>query len=45
MSFMQHSKQVPRHEFFPIESVKTNILGTNNLLEAARFNNVKVIPL
>ena len=36
-------KQVPSCEFFPIESVKTNILGTNNLLDAARFNNVKKV--
>ena len=28
-------KQVPSCEFHPIESVKTNILGTENLLEAA----------
>ncbi len=34
-------KQVPSCEFFPIEAVKTNILGTNNLLSAAEKNNVK----
>ena len=28
-------KQVPSCEFFPIEAVKTNILGTENLLNAA----------
>ena len=28
-------KQVPSCEFFPIEAVKTNVLGTENLLEAA----------
>ena len=28
-------KQVPSCEFFPIEAVKTNILGTENVLEAA----------
>ena len=27
-------KQVPSCEFFPIEAVKTNILGTNNVLSA-----------
>jgi UDP-glucose 4-epimerase len=33
-------KQVPSCEFHPIESVKTNILGTENMLEAAIQNNV-----
>lgn len=28
-------KQVPSCEFFPMEAVKTNILGTNNVLDAA----------
>lgn len=34
-------KQVPSCEFFPMEAVKTNILGTDNLLEAAILNKVK----
>lgn len=34
-------KQVPSCEFFPIEAVKTNIIGTENVLEAAIRNNVK----
>ncbi len=34
-------KQVPSCEFFPIEAVKTNILGTENVLTAAEQNNVK----
>lgn len=34
-------KQVPSCEFFPIEAVKTNVLGTENVLEAAIKNNVK----
>ena len=34
-------KQVPSCEFFPIEAVKTNILGTNNLLSAAEEFGVK----
>ena len=34
-------KQVPSCEFFPIEAVKTNIIGTENLLEVAIRNNVK----
>ena len=34
-------KQVPSCEFFPIEAVKTNILGTNNVLSAAEKFEVK----
>lgn len=34
-------KQVPSCEFFPIEAVKTNILGTDNLLHAAIDAKVK----
>ena len=34
-------KQVPSCEFFPIEAVKTNILGTNNVLSAAEDFGVK----
>lgn len=34
-------KQVPACEFHPIEAVKTNILGTKNVLRAAIDNNVK----
>ena len=33
-------KQVPSCEFFPIEAVKTNILGTNNVLSAAKKYDV-----
>ena len=36
-------KQVPSCEFFPIQAVKTNILGTENLLEAAINHNVKKV--
>ncbi|MBQ8891790.1 MAG: polysaccharide biosynthesis protein [Bacilli bacterium] len=36
-------KQVPSCEFFPIEAVKTNVLGTNNVLEAAINHNVKKV--
>ena len=36
-------KQVPSCEFFPLEAVKTNILGTNNVLEAAVAAGVKKI--
>ncbi len=34
-------KQVPSCEFFPIEAVKTNVLGTENVLNAAIANGVK----
>ena len=33
-------KQVPSCEFFPLEAVKTNILGTENVLEACISNSV-----
>lgn len=36
-------KQVPSCEFHPMEAVKTNIIGTDNVLEAAVLNNVKRI--
>jgi len=36
-------KQVPSCEFFPLEAVKTNILGTNNVLSTAKRNNVKKV--
>lgn len=36
-------KQVPSGEFFPMEVVKTNILGTENVLNAAIQSNVKKI--
>jgi UDP-N-acetylglucosamine 4,6-dehydratase len=39
-------KQVPSCEFFPLEAVKTNILGTDNVLTAAiEFGVKKVICL
>ncbi|MDD2246986.1 MAG: polysaccharide biosynthesis protein [Proteiniphilum sp.] len=34
-------KQVPSCEFFPIQAVKTNVLGAENVLRAAIANNVK----
>lgn len=34
-------KQVPSCEFYPMEAVKTNILGTENVLEAAIQNKVE----
>jgi len=36
-------KQVPSCEFYPLEAVKTNVLGTENVLEAAVANGVKRI--
>lgn len=39
-------KQVPSCEFYPVEAVKTNVLGTENVLNAAINQNVsKVICL
>lgn len=34
-------KQVPSCEFYPIEATKTNVLGTQNVVNAAVANNVK----
>ena len=34
-------KQVPSCEFYPLEAVKTNVLGTENVLEASITNGVK----
>ena len=36
-------KQVPSCEFYPMEAVKTNIVGTNNVLESAIINKVKKV--
>lgn len=36
-------KQVPSCEFFPMEAVKTNVIGTNNVLTAAIEEGVKKI--
>lgn len=36
-------KQVPSCEFFPIEAVKTNIFGTENVLQAAIDEGVKKV--
>ncbi len=39
-------KQVPSCEFYPMEAVKTNVIGTENMLNSAIKNNVeKVICL
>lgn len=36
-------KQVPSCEFYPMEAVRTNILGTQNILDAASANGVKKV--
>ncbi|QDZ13295.1 polysaccharide biosynthesis protein [Devosia ginsengisoli] len=36
-------KQVPSCEFHPMEAVKTNVIGTDNVLEAANANRVKKV--
>ena len=36
-------KQVPSCEFFPLEAVKTNVLGTDNVLQAAIEEGVKKV--
>ena len=36
-------KQVPSCEFFPLQAVQTNILGTDNVLEAAINHGVKKV--
>ena len=36
-------KQVPSCEFFPVEAVKTNVLGTDNVLTAAIEEGVKSV--
>ena len=38
-------KQVPSCEFFPMEAVRTNVLGTENVLNAAIANDVKRVVL
>lgn len=38
-------KQVPSCEFFPIEAVKTNVLGTENVLEAASRSKIKRVVI
>ena len=36
-------KQVPSCEFFPVEAVRTNVMGTDNLLTAAMETGVKKV--
>ncbi|MFO6140714.1 polysaccharide biosynthesis protein, partial [Pseudomonas aeruginosa] len=44
VDFVYHAaalKQVPSCEFHPMEAVKTNVIGTDNVLEAAIQSDVK----
>jgi UDP-N-acetylglucosamine 4,6-dehydratase/5-epimerase len=46
VDYMFHAgalKQVPSCEFYPIQAVKTNIIGAENVMEAAVRNNVKKV--
>jgi UDP-N-acetylglucosamine 4,6-dehydratase/5-epimerase len=36
-------KQVPSCEFFPLEAVKTNVLGSSNVIEASNKNGVRSV--
>lgn len=36
-------KQVPSCEFFPMEAVRTNVEGTQNVIRAAAYNGVKKV--
>lgn len=36
-------KQVPSCEFFPLEAVKTNVMGSANVIEASNKNGVKSV--
>ena len=36
-------KQVPSCEFFPMEALNTNVIGTNNVIKAAISKNVKKV--
>lgn len=36
-------KQVPSCEFFPLEATRTNVLGTQNVIDAAAANKVKKV--
>lgn len=46
VDFLFHAaalKQVPSCEFYPMEAVRTNVIGTENVLNAAIANNVKKV--
>lgn len=44
VDFVYHAaalKQVPSCEFYPMQAVKTNVLGTENVMQAAKLSGVK----
>ena len=46
VDFLFHAaalKQVPSCEFYPMQTIQTNILGAENVLEAAALNDVKKV--
>ncbi len=46
VDFLFHAaalKQVPSCEFYPMEAIKTNIIGTENVLNASIHNNIKKV--
>jgi UDP-glucose 4-epimerase len=46
VDFLFHAaalKQVPSCEFYPAQAIQTNILGSENVLEAAAIHNVKKV--
>ena len=46
VDFLFHAaalKQVPSCEFYPLQAIKTNILGAENVMEAAARNGVKKV--
>jgi UDP-glucose 4-epimerase len=48
MDFVFHAaalKQVPSCEFFPLEAVRTNVLGSANVIEAAERNEVRSVVM
>ncbi len=48
VNFIFHAaalKQVPTCEFYPLEAVKTNILGTENIISSSIENNVEKVVL
>lgn len=48
VNFVFHAaalKQVPSCEFYPIEAVKTNVLGANNVMQSAIDNGVERVTI
>ena len=38
-------KHVPSCEFFPLEAIKTNVLGSSNVLDAAEFHEIERVVI